>query len=164
MDYTRMILTEHLVNSVINPYTDKDFNLIFKINNNFYIGSFIKTDEHYRNYTLSFDGMWGYNKNYNIFNIDNVSTTQNIRSAFFEFAFGNEKNSVNMEKYIFHPDFVLRDIISFAEQYESEFLNPTVKDIKCIYNLKNIDTGKTFEFYLISDEDIVPISLVKQEN
>lgn len=164
MDYTKMILTEHLVKNIINRYSDQDFNLIFKIDDSFYKGTFINRDEHNRDFILTYDSWDGYDKNFKVFNIDNISTVQNVRSSFFDFAFGPKKDSVNMENYVSNPEVVLRDIISFVDQYESEFLNPIVKDIKCIYNLKNIDTEKTFEFYLISDEDIVPKSLNKQVN
>lgn len=163
MDYTKMILTEHLVKTIINRHSNQKFDLIFRIDTSFYTGRFINRDEQDRDYTLAYNSWSGYDKNYSIFNIDYSSTIQKIRSSFFDFTFGPEKDSVNMENYISNPEAVLRNIINFVEQYDSEFLNPIVKDKKSIYNFNNINTGKSLDFYLLSDENMFPVSLIKQE-
>lgn len=163
MDYSKMILIEHLVNTIINRNIEQKLDLVFRIDNNLYTGKFLLYDERDQELTFTYDA-WGYNKDYRVFNNDNISTTQEIRSSFFEFAFGPEKNSGILGNYISHPDMVLRNIISFVEQYDLDFLNPIVRDTKCIYNLKNINTGVTFDFYLLSDENILPVSLIKQVN
>ncbi|MGX7393992.1 hypothetical protein [Carnobacterium mobile] len=163
MDYCKMILAEHMVRTIINKHGKQKFNMLFKMDGILYTGQFLRYEDYEQPHTLRFNAMWGYDKNHDAFTIEHSSTLQTIRSSFFEFAFGPEKSGANVESYVAYPDLVLRDIISFVEQYDAEFLNPIVKDTNCIYNLKNINTGMTIDFYMLSEENMFPVSLIKQE-
>ncbi|MER2110057.1 MAG: hypothetical protein ABS889_03885, partial [Desemzia incerta] len=146
MDYTKMILTEYMVRTIINEESDQNFDLLFKMDGDFYTGHFLKYADYNEPYRIAYDGIWGYKEHRDVFSIEYVNTQQTIRNSFFDFVFGPEKNVGDMRKYTSHPELVLQDIKNFVEQYDSEFLNPTVKDIKSIYNLNNINTGKSLDF------------------
>jgi len=162
MGYKHMIMIEHLVETILNSFSAKQYKTVFKIENSFYSGNFLKQDEYRRDYAYTYSPIMGHKKEINVFSIDNIDKKQEVRSAYFEFVFGPNKNPYNnsLDSYASNPEAVFRHIVEFAYQYEKDFLNPKI-NFDCIYNLENLDTKRKFDFYLLSDENITPVSIVE---
>lgn len=166
MDYKKIILVNHFINTIINKNTEKKYELVFEMKGKAYTGLFLDVDEYGHEFFLEYNRTYpgvGYDKNNNIFMTNHQDAVQTIRSAFFEYAFGPDKDQQfhpDMKKYTSRPCMVFKDIVNFVSEYDTDSHNIEINHSNLIQDLKNIDTEKQLDFYLSLDDDFTPVSLI----
>lgn len=163
MDFKQMILTEYLINNILNGFGESDFKLVFEMDKHIYTGSFWSKGEN-NQYTLTvYREDFGYMPESNLFHNENM---QELRSAVFRKAFGESERVVNesFEHYTQNlRHLVFNDVVGVISETDyDKYFNDKVVFPETIFDLKRLDGNLELPNYLASDKTFNPVSFIEQ--
>lgn len=157
MNTKQMILVEHLINEFFRYKKDNQYKLIFTVDGHITTGSFLRKDEKGISYAEC-NEYYYLEKTTDIFQSQQEDKRRSLREKLL-----NELNYniLGLDFLTTRPDLILASASKVVSQINpDEYLKEDLKFLPYIYNFKDIGSGKTFDYYLIHDEVIKPVSLV----
>lgn len=165
MDHKEMILVEYLIENVLNRESDKDYQMVFKINSALYSGRMLQQRKNNngftRNYILKRQSYGFYEETY-FYNTNNGAMDEKLREYFFA---DNNLDSDSFKSLLHYPSVIFSkivDLVSKIDYVDNHFKEP-YEIPPVLYDLTNLDTKQSFDFYLLNGEVLSPVSLIEIE-
>lgn len=165
VNYKQMILVHHLIETTINRESDKNYQMLFKVDDSLFSGNILQQKSGNYGFKRSFVSVFDrflVVEQSNFFSPENGGMDNVLRESFFK-EYNLDDNSYPV--LLRYPHLIFSKIVDLVSKIDNvdEYFTKNFEIPSMLYDLTNLDTKQTFDFYLLNNEILNPVTLIEAE-